>query len=253
MKDLKQQHDEHVETVKGVKERYAKRRGDDEPMPTEIRVFRDGREIAVIATFNSPDFFMKVFHVARVGFSAQRMSLSMESWSSKLKENPLSGEEWEQGEMAYVAEYYPEARENGWVTDALNVFTFDENGDYESSLIHFSMEGPLITWGEEMKHTEDDFHVGGRVVQSCTTSMKSPGLSQHAAVHMMMDEAGDNLSPRLTAIMDVAAMNAILAEDESNHTSACFAVDKNDEVRREALEHALKISGREHDIITPGS
>lgn len=64
--------------------------------------------------------------------------------------NPLTGKEWQHGDMARLAEQH-DGRAKGWVSDALTLILQDRDGAEALIELPYRLEGRRVRWGREQR------------------------------------------------------------------------------------------------------
>lgn len=87
------------------------------------------------------DTALNAAHIGAMGFSADTVSITFESWHSTHKQSPITGENWRPREMQFVGETNPEAVAKRWVNECLTTSIHDREGNYGISSEPFQIEG----------------------------------------------------------------------------------------------------------------
>lgn len=122
------------------------------------------------------DAILSVGTLMSGGFALDQMLLLADTYHSKMRENPVTGERWRHGEMGILAEYH-NGMEKGWVTEALVLSLLRrQQSALEMRVIPYRRTaGGTVSWqsSERLDATEDTA-VTGRL----TTMMSADPLGQ---------------------------------------------------------------------------
>ena len=126
------------------------------------------------------DTLLEVLAWGAYGFSADYLMFSMESYITNVMENPVTGKPWESGEMAVVANEYPEHVESGAVLDCFTICAFSRESSLFTEMHPFNAKNGQITWLEgdrafSTKSKEEAQQFGGLITDFVKKTMKQKG------------------------------------------------------------------------------
>jgi hypothetical protein len=131
-----------------------------EPENTDLVIylhFWRGEEMVVsVLCALDRDTALRAGEMAAAGYNADIMSVSFESYSTPLKESPLTGEAWKHMEMQYVVETVPDAYEKGWVSECITTSVHDRNGGYALHMQPYRIHGTEVEYSEETGGMDSD-------------------------------------------------------------------------------------------------
>jgi hypothetical protein len=112
--------------------------------------------------------------LAAVGMGADVLVTTFESWHSRHPKSPVTGKDWEPGEMGFVGQTMPEAREQGWVNECLTTSGYDRHENYALVSRPYLIEDNEVSYGElEVMDSDDpDFSGGGLMHEVFVEIMK---------------------------------------------------------------------------------
>ena len=150
------------------------------------------------------DKALEAAYVGAMGFSADVMSITFESYHSLLKVSPVTGKDWMPQEMQYVSETYPDAADKGWVTPCLTTTIHDRAGGYGLYSLPYSLKENRVIWGEpvilmEGSDGEDGGQGAGYMYDRLQDAMQRP-----KAADMFTEQLGQGnpMVKLLAALLD---------------------------------------------------
>jgi len=139
----------HIESARLTFEQMI---ADDAVFRPMIMVYRDDLMIARVMP-NSPgsDGGAVIHFAAQISvalFRATDLVIVMDSYHSNLLINPMTGKEWEHGEMNDLADNH-DGRAHGWVTDSITMILEDRAGANALVEMPYSVDGKTVRWKGE--------------------------------------------------------------------------------------------------------
>lgn len=89
---------------------------------------------------------LKAALLACSAFNADTMTVTFESYSTDLRESPITGERWAPKEMQFVAQTVPDAVDKGWVHECLTTSAHERGGTYMLVSQGYRIEDGQMTW-----------------------------------------------------------------------------------------------------------
>jgi hypothetical protein len=153
---VKELHEKEIEWVKGYKEHVVRTNDDDDfDIPTIIKFFRDGVEIASAILRPDRDNMLDCAGVCIPGFRAELVHLFFETYNTFTKDkertlvNPLTGKQYGPGEMQAVWRVQQETGENYGVMESITMFTYRNDLSFWSTTLPYIRDGRTLVWDEE--------------------------------------------------------------------------------------------------------
>lgn len=168
--------DEHVRRVKGKAGRT--------DIQTVVACWRGDRQVALVFTHPDRDRMLDIAHMAAVGFSADVLAVTMETFSARILENPVTGEPWGHGEMAQVVEQH-DGLAKGWVHEALMTQVLNRAGDVAGRIQPYVLDGGRTVEWVDTPPDAEGAELRGLVPDALAAAMAEPTMLQHAGRDMM--------------------------------------------------------------------
>lgn len=163
---LAEQKKEMEAHAKGMRESFGK-------MPQTICLIRDGEVIAEGLHYGEKEEYLAAVDFLVYGMGADEVVLIMDSYISTRPDNPMTDEPWGNGEMAYMAENYPESLEKGWVSDALQVIGVSRGGETAALTIPYVKKDGSYEYGKNDWFISDvGDEVSGTIFEALSKIMK---------------------------------------------------------------------------------
>lgn len=122
-------------------------------MPFSVQFWRDGEMAASMRVEGDTDDLTFSVRVAVIGFSADVVVLSLDSYNALQDENPLTGAEWEHGEMEKSAD---QLIQMGAISEALTTMAYDRSGPLGLRVQLYRRVDNRLEWGAP--DDADEFH-----------------------------------------------------------------------------------------------
>lgn len=187
--DLRDQAAERARDLKDQK--LADWHHDDRPElhPTVIGWRGDQEVVVMIPMDVDRDDALHAARLAAVGFGCDTLALSVDTWGTSRRTNPVTGKAWGEREMQQVVEQH-QGIERGWITEALSTFVVNRAGDVASAWQPYTATRRTnvlgivswsIEWGEGRTADPGDttVHQEGRVIDSLVASMNRPTVQHY--------------------------------------------------------------------------
>jgi len=171
--------------------------------------FWRGEDMAIMAQCPvDRDVALQAASIGVMGFSADVVSITFESYTSKLKESPVTGKDWMPKEMQYVSETYPDAAEKGWVSPCLTTTIHDRDGGWALYSLPYVIKEDQITWGEPIsmgssEEGEDDTTGTGVMFDWLQDMMQRPKATDLISENL---EQGNPMLKLFTEMLDEEAI-----------------------------------------------
>jgi hypothetical protein len=155
---LKERTKQINEVMQETKDNWVAEQPDSPDLAIYLHFWRGEELVVMVQSPMDRDLALQAASIGAMGFSADVMSITFESYHSNLKESPLTGNDWMPKEMQYVSETYPDAAEKGWVSPCLTTTIHNRDGDFCLYSLPYSLSEDKVIWGEPfaMYNSEED-------------------------------------------------------------------------------------------------
>lgn len=200
--DLKVLLHEVSELMRKLKEDWVKSDPENPDLAIYLHLWRDG-ELAVMAQCPlDRDTALQAAQIGAMGFGAEALSCTFESYHTEHENNPLTGKHWEHMEMQQVAQTIPDALEKGWVVECLTTSIHSRLGAYGLQSLAYRYKDGGIEWLTEKSEVIDSEHPeegkgGGVMFDVLQMAITTPTIEERIA-EMPKDSMGAVLSGTIT-------------------------------------------------------
>lgn len=213
-----EQLEEILEHQRERKEVWVEDNPETPDMPTLVMAYRDDELVMQAACHADRDKMLELANVVAFGSVAQALVCSFETYGTELKENPITGDPWEQGEMQYLAHHY-DGFKKGWVHEAMSISAYDREGNFVMVSYGFEVDGNKVIWQEpktfRSNEEEEKSYVAGILHDTMKVIMGADTVETVARADL-----GDEIVNHLTSDMgidkyihaDIATVKHVLAE-----------------------------------------
>lgn len=217
-----------------------------------LHLYRGDQIVSAIQCPLDRDTALNAARIATFGMAADTLVTTFESWHSTHVKCPVTNEPWKQGEMAFVGQTYPMARELGWVDECLTTNGYDRDGNYAIVSRPYLIKDNEVTFGEAEIHSTDDndFKGDGYMHDVFVDMMGEPTILDAMAEQVERSPAMaivDSLviEPQARSFhIDVAALRAIAEKDLL--VSAVLIAGEDETIRQEMITERFGESPDEH-------
>lgn len=128
-----------------------------QPRDTDLEVYlhfwRGDELVAAVQCRPDQTSVTDAGHIGAMGFNADTMAVTFESFHSNLKESPLTGQPWRHREMQFVFETYPDASERGWVSECVSTSMHERDGLFAMHYQEYRIKDWVVEWMEAKAKT----------------------------------------------------------------------------------------------------
>lgn len=125
--------------------------------PPTIMAFRD-EHLELIVSVPEGQRVDTVGKLMALLLSADKLVTMSDTYHSALEKNPLTGQDWEPGDMQELADN--DGREKGWVSDALVISEHERFGAVQVTCLPYS-SGPPLQWGDQVQLNSREHGISG--------------------------------------------------------------------------------------------
>lgn len=105
----------------------------------------DERVALCLCPQNSRERVLALAQLSAIGFQPSHIVLVMDTWQTPRGLNPVTGEPWQYGEMADLAEHH-DGIAKGWVSEALSAVMVDRKGSKMLWELPYRVTDDVIAW-----------------------------------------------------------------------------------------------------------
>lgn len=247
--DLREKLDATIDLMKQVKSEWVATNPENTDLAIYLHFWRDDEVAVAVQTVMERDIGLQAGMVGAMGFSADVVSISFESFHSKLALSPITGGLWQHREMQFVYETHPEAHDRGWVDSCISVALHERGGEYGFASVPYVIAGAEVIWPEGGEiSTGDEVTGGGAMFDVLQRMMLMPTLdekldpnSDNPVTAMMSSLIDDPEARRFHT--DMATYKAL--EERNLITGIMFGADKGSN-RAKWLEERLGAGSKNH-------
>lgn len=216
-------------------------------LPT-IQGFRGDDAVVVLMTADiDRDDALHAARICAVVFGCDAVTMVTEGWHPSPEHgliNPVTGKEWERGEMQDVVENH-DGLTRGWLTEGLTCTAANAAGDSTGAVQDYVIHednGPdgvthTIEWKEPF--LPDDVVFGGYVVESLVSFMNDPNVYHSMAKTGVTGESFGLTAEEAQAHQDCAAVKFLTS---SGFRGSALLMAES-EARRRIIDRSLGTSG----------
>ena len=188
-----------AEALKQAKVERVRKDPENPDLPITLHFYRGDELVAAVQCPLDRDTALKAGMVAAMGFNADTMSISFESYHSTLENSPLTGKRWMPKEMQYVAEVYPD---KDWVRECLTITTHERDGGFTLFSQPYRILDGEVEWTEEsllqISSEEDDVGGSGVMFEALQHAMEVPKINALVAEQAEKDDVAAFISSLIT-------------------------------------------------------
>ena len=170
-------------------------------LETIVEAYRGHEPIARLTMNPDRDLMLRLAQWCAVGLSADVVALRSEGWTRVSDLNPVTGRDWEPGEMGQVATEH-DGLAKGWVSEGLIISVHNRADDQLTIHQPYVIEGRTVSFGAPWSVTDAD----GYVTDVMAAAMREPTQLEQLAV---TPELQDLPADRLLLASDMGAVTGL--------------------------------------------
>jgi hypothetical protein len=177
------------EIVKHAYESKEQPDDDDLTVLSFVEFWRGDEVVAVAAIPSDRDTMLEIAVNGSYSFSADMTVVSFEGWAATTKINPASGEPWEPGDMAHLAQH-ERGRERGFIAESLLVTGVDREGNLCGRGKNFTIKDKEVIWTDDISanfNPGDEVVPTGLVNDALKFAMSKPSIAQIVSGEASLD------------------------------------------------------------------
>lgn len=162
-----------VRSARRAKEDQARKRDSD--LPVSLFAYRGQDLVAMVwPTDGTRDKTLAAVRTVAVGFGADVLAMTMDTWQGTGRTNPLTGKSWGAGDLQDLVENH-DGYGRGWVTDAVSVLVYNRAGDRSATMLPYRIASRNVVWLDD-RHLDTEDGYGGLVHEVLSAAMSGPTL-----------------------------------------------------------------------------
>lgn len=178
--DLQEKLTETVTLMKEIKTAWVDTKPENTDLAMYLHFWRGDQIVAALQTKLDRDIGLQAGQAGAMGFNADVMSISFESYFSKLKVSPVTGQPWLHRELQYVHETTPDAHEKGWVDSCISVAIHERGGEYGFVSQPYVLKDGGVIFPDDLQQASpknEDAEAGGAMFDYLQSAMAAPTIN----------------------------------------------------------------------------
>ena len=207
--------------MKRTKEDWVATKPENTDIAIYLHFWRGDEMVITLQCEVNRDTALAAGDIGAMGFGADTMAITFESFHSNTKTSPLSGKDWRPHEMQYVFEAEPRNAVEHWVDECITTTAHERGGAYVLSSNGYRIVKNRVEWTEDQMHIvsedDDEGQAAGAMFDYLQRAMAAPTIEQKIA-----EDAKTN---------PLTAMMGVLVEDPERrlfHTDMATLTALND-------------------------
>lgn len=182
--DLQEKTSQITEVMKKTKEDWVASRPENTDIAIYLHFWRGDDLVVTLQCEVDRDKAIQAGDIGAMGFGADTMAITFESFHSNIGESPLTGERWRPHEMQYVFEAEPRNAVEHWVDECITTTAHERGGAYILASNGYRITGDKVIWTEEQMHISSDDEEGsaaGVMFDYLQHAMANPTIEEKIA------------------------------------------------------------------------
>jgi hypothetical protein len=182
--------------MKRTKEDWVATKPDNTDIAIYLHFWRGDDLVITLQCEVDRDKAMAAGDIGAMGFGADTMAITFESFHSNEGKSPLTGKQWRPHEMQFVFEAEPRNAVEHWVDECITTTAHERGGAFILNSDGYRISGDKVEWTEQQMHISSETEEGqaaGVMFEYLQHAMASPTIEQKIAE--------DAKSNPLTAVM----------------------------------------------------
>jgi hypothetical protein len=217
--DLREKTRQIVEVMKKTKEDWVASKPENTDIAIYLHFWRGDDLVVTLQCDVDRDKAIQAGDLGAMGFGADTMAITFESFHSNTGQSPLTGEPWRPHEMQYVFEAEPRNAVEHWVDECITTTAHERGGGYILASNGYRIVGTEVIWTEEQMHLsseDEDGSASGAMFDYLQHAMERPTIEKaieeeegkNPLTRFMADSLKDDPERRLFHI-DMAALTSL--------------------------------------------
>jgi hypothetical protein len=198
--DLQEKTQIITEVMKQTKEQWVRTKPENTDIAIYLHFFRGDDLVITLQCEVDRDKAMAAGEIGAMGFGADTMAITFESFHSNEGKSPLTGKQWRPHEMQYVFEAEPRNAVEHWVDECITTTAHERGGAFVLSSNGYRIMKSKTVWMVEW--TEQQMHISSETEEGQAAGVMFEYL-QHSMANQTIEEkiAEDAKSNPLSAVM----------------------------------------------------
>ena len=179
--DIQEKASQITEVMKKTKEEWVATKPANPDIAIYLHFWRGDDLVITLQCPVDRDTATAAGEIGAMGFAADTMAITFESFHSSLGKSPLTGENWRPQEMQYVFEAEPRNATEHWVAECVTTTIHERGGDYALISHGYTIEDDQVVWTEEQMHVSsdnDDGHAAGVMFEYLQHAMANQTIEE---------------------------------------------------------------------------
>ncbi len=182
--DLREKTTQITEVMKKTKEDWVATKPENTDIAIYLHFWRGDDLVVTLQCEVDRDTAIAAGDIGAMGFGADTMAITFESFHSNEGKSPLTGEPWRPHEMQYVFEAEPRNAVEHWVDECITTTMHERGGGYVLSSNGYRIVGDKVIWTEEQMHISSEVEEGeaaGVMFDYLQHAMAAPTIEEKIA------------------------------------------------------------------------
>lgn len=154
--DLREKTDQITEVMKQTKEEWVATKPENTDIAIYLHFWRGDDLVITLQCEVDRDKAMMAGDMGAMGFGADTMAITFESFHSNEGKSPLTGEQWRPHEMQFVFEAEPRNAVEHWVDECITTTMHERGGGYVLNSNGYRIVKGQVVWTEQQMHISSD-------------------------------------------------------------------------------------------------
>lgn len=247
--DLREKTAQITDVMKKTKEDWVATEPENADIAIYLHFWRGDDLVVTLQCEVDRDKAIAAGEIGAMGFAADSMAITFESYHSNVPNSPLTGNRWRPQEMQYVFETEPRNATERWVDECITTTSHERGGAYILSSNGYRIVKNRVEWTDarlEVSSADEDGEAAGSMFEYLQNAMAQPTIKdkidEDAKVNPLMAMASDLVGDEERRLfhIDMAALTAL--NERKLITSALVAAEAGT-LREELLKDRLGNDG----------
>lgn len=177
--DLQEKTTQITEVMKTTKNDWVASKPENTDIAIYLHFWRGDDLVVTLQCEVDRDKAIQAGDMGAMGFGADTMAITFESFHSNEPKSPITGEDWRPHEMQYVFEAEPRNATEHWVDECITTTIHERGGGYVLASNGYRIVKDQVTWTEEQLYISSDDangHAAGMMFDYLQHAMSRPTI-----------------------------------------------------------------------------
>jgi hypothetical protein len=182
--DLREKTQIITEVMKQTKENWVATKPENTDIAIYLHFWRGDDLVVTLQCEVDRDTAMAAGDIGAMGFGADTMAITFESFHSSEGKSPLTGKQWRPHEMQFVFEAEPRNAVEHWVDECITTTIHERGGAFVLSSAGYRINGNKVIWTDQQMHVSsdtDDGQAAGVMFEYLQHAMANPTIEEKIA------------------------------------------------------------------------